>query len=128
MPNYAQEIADNGQRVITFLIYLNDDYEGGETAFPEMGISHKGKTGEGLYFVNSLPDGSADIRTLHAGKPPTSNQKWIVSQFVRNRPESSFRKTSTNAFCSTSSESACTFSILRHVLYIALEYLLYKVC
>lgn len=86
LPNYAQEIADNGQRVITFLIYLNDDYAGGETAFPEMGISYKGKAGAGLYFVNSLPDGSADLRTLHAGKPPTSGQKWIVSQFVRNRP------------------------------------------
>ena len=86
MPNYAQEIADNGQRVITFLIYLNDDYEGGETDFPELGISHKGRAGEGLYFVNSLPDGAADIRTLHAGRPPSTNQKWIVSQFVRNRP------------------------------------------
>jgi len=86
LPNYAQEIADNGQRVITFLIYLNDDYEGGETAFPEVGITHKGQAGEGLYFVNSLPDGSADVRTLHAGKPPTTGQKWIVSQFIRNRP------------------------------------------
>jgi len=86
LPNYAQEIADNGQRIITFLIYLNDDYEGGETAFPELGISHKGQAGEGLYFVNSLPDGSPDIRTLHAGLPPASGQKWIVSQFIRNRP------------------------------------------
>ncbi len=32
-PDYAQEIARNGQRLVTFLIYLNDDYEGGETGF-----------------------------------------------------------------------------------------------
>lgn len=86
LPNYDQEIAENGQRVITFLIYLNDEYSGGETAFPEIGIEHKGRAGEGLYFVNSLPDGAPDLRTLHAGKPPLQGEKWIVSQFIRNRP------------------------------------------
>jgi prolyl 4-hydroxylase len=86
MVNYEQEIAENGQRVITFLIYLNDDYTGGETAFPRIGIEHKGRAGEGLYFVNSLADGAPDLRTLHAGKPPLVGQKWIVSQFIRNRP------------------------------------------
>jgi prolyl 4-hydroxylase len=86
LPNYEQEIAENGQRVITFLVYLNDDYTGGETAFPRIGIEHKGSLGEGLYFVNALPDGAPDLRTLHAGKPPLTGQKWIVSQFIRNRP------------------------------------------
>lgn len=86
LPDYEQEIAQNGQRVITFLIYLNDDYTGGETAFPRLGIEHKGRAGEGLYFVNSLPDGAPDLRTLHAGKPPRTGEKWIVSQFIRNRP------------------------------------------
>ena len=86
LPNYADDIAENGQRVITFLIYLNDDYLGGETAFPELGFEHKGSAGEGLYFVNALADGSPDLRTLHAGKPPAAGEKWIVSQFVRDRP------------------------------------------
>lgn len=85
IPNYEQEIARNGQRVLTFLVYLNDDYEGGETDFPALGIVHKGRRGEGLYFVNSLENDEADLRTLHAGRPPTSGQKWIVSQFVRSR-------------------------------------------
>jgi hypothetical protein len=26
------------------------------------------------------------VRTLHAGRPPRAGEKWIVSQFVRNRP------------------------------------------
>lgn len=85
VPNYEQEIAARGQRIVTFLIYLNDDYEGGETQFPELSISHKGRSGDGLYFVNALADGSADVRTLHAGRPPVRGEKWIVSQFVRNR-------------------------------------------
>ena len=85
VPDYDQEIAQRGQRIATFLIYLNGDYGGGETAFPRVGASHKGRTGQGIYFINSLPDGSADIRTLHAGRPPLAGEKWIVSQFVRNR-------------------------------------------
>lgn len=85
IPNYAQEIEKNGQRVLTFLVYLNDDYDGGETEFPELGIVHRGHPGEGLYFVNSLENDEPDLRTLHAGRPPTAGEKWIVSQFVRSR-------------------------------------------
>jgi hypothetical protein len=85
VPNYAEEIATRGERVVTFLVYLNDDYGGGETDFPKLGVHHKGKGGEGLFFVNALSSGAPDRRMLHAGRPPSSGEKWIVSQFVRNR-------------------------------------------
>lgn len=84
-PDYAREIAERGERAITFLVYLNDDYDGGTTDFPTLGLSHRGRGGEGLYFVNALPDGKPDTRMLHAGRPPTRGEKWIVSQFIRNR-------------------------------------------
>jgi len=86
VPDYDRQIAAQGQRVVTFLAYLNDDYGGGETAFLELRLSHKGRRGDGLYFVNARADGSADTRTLHAGRAPTNGEKWIVSQFMRNRP------------------------------------------
>ena len=85
LPTYTQEITQRGQRVVTFLVYLNEDYGDGETAFPRLGISHKGRGGEGLFFVNALADGGADVRTLHAGRTPVGGEKWIVSQFVRDR-------------------------------------------
>jgi hypothetical protein len=84
-PNYAREIAERGERVMTFLVYLNDDYAGGETDFPRLGVTHKGRVGDGLYFVNALPSGGPDRRMLHAGRPPTRGEKWIVSQFIRDR-------------------------------------------
>jgi prolyl 4-hydroxylase len=84
-PNYAQEIARNGQRVLTFLVYLNDDYLGGETDFPKLNIRHRGQRGEGLYFINADSDGKPDLRTLHTGLPPVSGEKWLLSQFVRSR-------------------------------------------
>lgn len=86
LPDYDEEIRKNGQRIITFLVYLNDQYEGGSTDFPELGISHNGALGEGLFFTNALSDGSSDLRTLHAGRPPANGEKWVISQFIRNHP------------------------------------------
>ncbi len=86
-PGYAEEVRLRGHRVATFLVYLNDGYEGGETIFPRIGVRHVGRRGEGLLFINTLPDGRANLRTLHSGEPPTKGEKWVFSQFVRDRPE-----------------------------------------
>lgn len=80
--DYAQQISEQGQRMITFLFYLNNEYEGGETTFPELGIIHRGTAGDGLYFINAHPDLSPDRRMLHTGSPPTAGEKWIVTQFI----------------------------------------------
>lgn len=82
--DYEQQIREQGQRMVTFLLYLNDDYEGGETTFPELGLVNRGSAGDGLYFVNAHADATPDRRMLHTGSPPTKGEKWIVSQFVRN--------------------------------------------
>ena len=83
--DYPAEIARNGQRIVTFLVYLNDDYEGGETDFPTLALSHKGRRGGALFFVNAYADMQPDLRMLHAGRPTTRGEKWIVSQFIRGR-------------------------------------------
>ena len=84
-PSYEQEMKRLGQRVITFLVYLNDGYEGGDTYFQKLNLSHRGGRGDALSFVNALPDGRPDLRTVHAGTPPTGGTKWILSQFIRDR-------------------------------------------
>ncbi|MFO1502658.1 MAG: 2OG-Fe(II) oxygenase [Steroidobacteraceae bacterium] len=83
--DYAQQIEEMGQRMITFLLYLNDGYEGGETAFPELGIVNRGRAGEGFFFINAHPDLSPDRRMLHTGSPPTAGEKWIVTQFISSK-------------------------------------------
>lgn len=83
--DYQKEIARNGQRMATFLVYLNEDYDGGETRFPRLGLSYKGQAGDALLFINALSDLKPDLRTLHAGMPTTRGEKWIVSQFIRSR-------------------------------------------
>jgi prolyl 4-hydroxylase len=85
-PGFSAEIAQNGQRVVTFLLYLNDGFEGGETEFPLVGMRCKGNKGDALCFWNVLPNGSPDRQTMHAGLPPTQGEKWLLSQWVRNIP------------------------------------------
>ena len=79
------EIARFGQRAATFLIYLNEDFEGGETSFPRLGIAHRGRTGDALVFGNLGRNGMPDPRTQHAGIAPTRGEKWLFSQWVRDR-------------------------------------------
>jgi hypothetical protein len=82
----AQEIATAGQRVATGLVYLNEDgLEGGETDFPRLGFKHRGRKGDALVFFNVDIAGQADRRTLHAGLPPTRGEKWVLSQWFRDR-------------------------------------------
>jgi len=83
-PDYEQQIREQGQRMITFLLYLNDDYGGGETTFPQLGLANRGARGDGLYFINAHEDRSPDRNMLHTGSPPTAGEKWIVSQFIRD--------------------------------------------
>jgi hypothetical protein len=84
-PGEARDIAARGQRIATFLIALNDGYEGGETDFPACGISWRGRTGDALFFGNVATGGIPDPLTLHAGRPPTSGEKWLFSQWIRDR-------------------------------------------
>lgn len=85
LPGHAEQIRKHGQRIATFLIYLNDDYTGGETAFPHAQISYRGKAGDALFIANVERSGQPDALTLHAGTAPISGEKWILSQWIGDR-------------------------------------------
>lgn len=82
-PAFAAEIGKAGQRIATFLVYLNDDFEGGETDFSKANVRFKGKKGDAILFHNVDARGSPDFNTLHAGLAPTSGEKWLLSQWIR---------------------------------------------
>ncbi len=84
-PAYRESLGQFGQRIATFLIYLNGGYEGGETAFPAIGLSYRADEGDALFFANVTRDGAPDHKTLHAGMPPTSGEKWVFSQWIRDQ-------------------------------------------
>jgi prolyl 4-hydroxylase len=74
------------QRILTMIVWLNEDYEGGETWFAKTGAKLKGRTGDALLFRNALADGSRDPDAGHAGLPVTSGEKRIASRWIRARP------------------------------------------
>ena len=82
---FQEEIAMRGQRIATFIIYLNDEFTGGETRFPSLGFNYRGSAGDAITFLSVEPDGEVNPLTLHAGLPPASGEKWIFSQWVRER-------------------------------------------
>jgi prolyl 4-hydroxylase len=73
-------------RALTALVWLNDDYSGGETRFEDLGLSERGRTGDLLMFANILPDGSPDDRIRHSGAPVTEGVKYLASRWIRARP------------------------------------------
>ncbi len=82
----AAELASAGQRVATALIYLNDKFDGGETEFPHLKWKFKGKPGDALVFWNVNAERAPDPKTLHAGLPPKSGEKWLYSKWIRANP------------------------------------------
>ena len=84
-PGMAGEVQARGRRLVTFLIYLNDDSDGGETEFPAIGLRHRGRRGDALMFANVDLAGIPDRKTLHTGLAPTRGEKWLLSQWIRDR-------------------------------------------
>ena len=73
-----------GQRMITALIYLNDVESGGATYFPELNISINPKKGNVLVFHNTISETTnINPRSLHAGMPVTSGEKWAANLWFR---------------------------------------------
>ena len=84
-PALRKELACRGQRIATALIALNEDYSGGQTTFPTLDIAWKGHTGDALLFANVAADGRPDSQTLHIGSPVQHGEKWLFSQWIRDR-------------------------------------------
>ncbi len=82
---YGRDGTYQGDRLATFLMYLNDDYEGGDLDFVKVGFSYKGKTGDGLFFA-SMREGKPDPQSLHGARPITQGEKYIFSQWIHDRP------------------------------------------
>jgi len=82
---YGRDGTYAGDRVVTFLLYLNDGYEGGQTDFPKAGVRYKGRKGDALFFAN-LRGGKPDIMSLHSGTPILQGEKWLFSQWIHDRP------------------------------------------
>lgn len=67
---------DNSRSLLTLMLYLNDDFEGGETDFPEQDRCVIPKTGTALWFQHML---------LHAGRRVVRDRKYVLRSDVLYR-------------------------------------------
>lgn len=84
-PHFDSVRSEQNQRFMTVLVYLNHDYKGGETVFPEIGLSVKGRKGDALIFTSALPDRTVDPLSKHAGMPIAGGVKYLCTKWIRER-------------------------------------------
>jgi prolyl 4-hydroxylase len=86
MPMYKDNVAKNGQREITFFVYLNDvpDGAGGETQFTKLNKVFKAKKGQAIFWHNAK-NGEVDKNTLHSGTELKKGTKYGLNIWVRDK-------------------------------------------
>lgn len=85
-PEYCERLNEGkGQRTHTLLLYLNDDFEGGETTFSKLGVSIVPKAGKAVLFENVGPDGEPLAASLHGGAEVLRGNKWIATKWSHAR-------------------------------------------
>ena len=82
---WKQEQRRGGQRCITAMAYLNDVEAGGETQFPNLGVTIPPQRGALIVWNNARPDGSLNHDTIHAGLPVVRGTKWVITKWYRTR-------------------------------------------
>jgi len=73
--DFSVDFKNKKNRIITYLWYLNDVEEGGETDFPDINIKVKPETGKLILFP-------ATWDFPHCGKMPISSNKYIVTGWL----------------------------------------------
>ena len=79
-PHYDHCVSSD--RIHTYLMYLNDDFEGGETHFPVIDKTILPKKGKLAKFTNIDNKGSVIKCSYHGGNKVVSGVKWICTVWI----------------------------------------------
>jgi prolyl 4-hydroxylase len=82
----CKEFVKDGNRIVTMVIYLNDEFEGGATRFPKLNKNFKPKKYSGILFYPMNKNGDkCHEKSLHAGMPITKGEKYIANVWLRDK-------------------------------------------
>lgn len=85
-PHYDCFPDGENPRMYTFIVALNDDYDGGATAFPNIKQEYRLRAGDCLLFENLDNYELMTSKAWHGGKPVTSGEKWVCNLWVHKHP------------------------------------------
>ena len=80
--HYDRFCLTSGNRVKTFMIYLNDDCKGGDTNFPKLNLSIKPEKGKAVIWDNMI-DGELNPNSMHEGTDVIEGTKYIITSWWR---------------------------------------------
>lgn len=98
--NPAEYGPQKSQRMASFLLYLSDVDEGGETMFPYegyqnmnigydykqcIGLKVKPRQGDALLFYSVFPNGTFDKTSLHGSCAVIKGEKWVATKWIRDQ-------------------------------------------
>ena len=69
------------QRKYTFIIYLNEEFEGGTTEFPLINKTIIPKTGKAIVYKDADSSNNIISQSMHRGSIVTNGTKWICTIF-----------------------------------------------
>jgi prolyl 4-hydroxylase len=80
---FDNEISKGGQRKLSALIYLNDNFKGGETDFPKWAKRILPEKNKLVIWKNLKDNGDLEYDSLHAGLPVIEGIKYIAIIWIR---------------------------------------------
>ncbi|CAG7717302.1 unnamed protein product [Allacma fusca] len=90
-PDYEGE-KELGNRMATFMYYLQQPELGGQTAFPQSRVATQPIKGSAVFWYDLLDDGSVDGTTFHGACPVVYGRKWVGNKWIRYLDQQKNRK------------------------------------
>lgn len=94
----AQSVEDpsrpynTGDRMSTLMFYVSEVQQGGNTAFPRLGVTVRPRRGSAVFWHNIDRDGFSDMHMLHAACPVLLGKKVVANKWFREVANQFHRK------------------------------------